>query len=278
MNDLTEMHETQIVERERPLAAEQDLFCPDAIYECDNDLEIPSLRLDMQAKRCTIPFLLFGEQKRTYQMNGTGTLHFYGDDYRFQSVYEHPEKILQHNPENIVEPNFSLFNDMAIAFGIQAVYKKRLVARQMQEKGIRVFVDLNVASKWYRINMVGVPRGWQAYCTRGYSDRLQYLQFEYELAKSWADGNPITMVVYGGGQTVKKFCKEKGLIYVTPMVVVKKRAKALEDIKNTVAFFGQEIKLDVMLSNKEDLFNNQVEDFSMKKIDNKNSKNYSMSE
>ena len=104
-NDLTEVHETKLVEQTAPLAAEKDLFCPDAIYECDNDLEIPSLRLDMQAKRCTIPFLAFGEQKRTYQMNGTGTLHFYVDDYRWgDSLYQHPEKILKHNPMNIIEP------------------------------------------------------------------------------------------------------------------------------------------------------------------------------
>lgn len=51
-------------------------------------------------------------------MNGQGTLHFYTDDYRFSTVYEHPEKILQHSPANIVEANFSLFNETAIAFGL----------------------------------------------------------------------------------------------------------------------------------------------------------------
>lgn len=57
-------------------------------------------------------------------MNGGGTLHFYTDDYRFNSIFEHPEKILQHNAAQIVEPNFSLFNETPIAFGLQAVYKK----------------------------------------------------------------------------------------------------------------------------------------------------------
>ena len=96
-------------------------------------------------------------------MNGTGTLHFYTDDYRFNAVYEHPEKILQQNPAQIVEPNFSLFNETPIAFGLQAIYKKRLVARQMQEEGIRVFVDLNVANKFYAFNLLGVPKGWSAF-------------------------------------------------------------------------------------------------------------------
>ena len=139
-----------------------DTFVPDCIFPTDNDAEVPLLRLDMQPKFCDIPFLCFGEQKRTYDMNGCGTLHFYTDDYRFQSVYEHPEKILQHNPATIVEPNFSLFNEMPVAFGMQAIYKKRFIARAMQERGIRVFVDLNVAAKFYKLNMLGVPFGWSA--------------------------------------------------------------------------------------------------------------------
>lgn len=99
-------------------------YIPDCLFPSDNDVEIPSLRLDMQAQVCDIPFLCFGEQKRTQNMNGQGTVHFYTDDYRFNSVYEHPEKILQHNPRNIVEPNYSLFNETPIAYGLQGKCKK----------------------------------------------------------------------------------------------------------------------------------------------------------
>lgn len=106
-------------------------YIPDSLFPTDNDFEVPSLRLDMAAPTCEIPFVCFGEQKRTFKMYGTGTLHFYTDDYRFNSVYDHPEKILQHNPNNIVEPNFSLFNETPIAFGLQAIYKKRTIARQI---------------------------------------------------------------------------------------------------------------------------------------------------
>nr|WP_289835319.1 hypothetical protein [uncultured Phocaeicola sp.] len=57
-------------------------------------MEIPTLRLDVQPQLVEIPFLCFGEQKRTKDMGGHGTVHFYTDDYRWQSIYEHPEKIL----------------------------------------------------------------------------------------------------------------------------------------------------------------------------------------
>lgn len=86
-----------------------ELLIEDCLFPTDNDLEIPTLRLDMQPKVCNIPFVCWGEQKRTYDMCGQGTLHFYTDDYRFgNGIFEHPEKILKHNPANIVEPNYSL--------------------------------------------------------------------------------------------------------------------------------------------------------------------------
>ena len=116
-----------------------DSYVPDCLFESDNDLEVPSLRIDMHPHFCDLPFLCFGEQKRTFNMNGCGILHFYADDYRFAAVYEHPERILNHNPRQIVEPNFSLFSDMPIAFGLQAIYKKRLKGRMMQERGLPVF-------------------------------------------------------------------------------------------------------------------------------------------
>lgn len=239
----------------------KELITQDCLFPSDNDLEIPSLRLDMQPKVCDIPFLCFGEQKRTHNMMGTGTLHFYTDDYRFQSVYEHPEKILQHNPANIVEPNFSLFNETPIAFGMQAVYKKRMVARLMQENGVRVFVDLNVAPKFYKLNLLGVPKGYSAFCTRGYSDRINMLEFELEMAKFVADGNSLNFVVYGGGEEVKQFCRERGLVYVTPIIAIKNKLKSFEKMKDVIAFMGTELSLEKQLPEAKDLFSKQVLNF-----------------
>ena len=197
-------------------------------------------------------------------MNGFGTLHFYTDDYRFNVVWEHPEKIVEHNPCNIVEPNFSLFQDMPIAMGLREVYRKRSIARRMQEQGIGVFVDLNVASKFYKVNMLGVPKGWSSFCTRGYSDRLHYLEFEYNLAAQWAEDNPLLFVVYGGGDKVKAFCKEKGVIYISPMVAVKTRsAKALKSIEQSVSFLAPETDVTKLIAETEkQIMSSQVSSFS----------------
>lgn len=239
-----------------------ELMLADQLFHTDNDLEIPTLNLDMQAIECQIPFLCFGEQKRTYNLNGSGTLHFYTDDYRFQSIYEHPEKIYnQHNPCNIVEPNFSLFNETPIAFGIQALYKKRWLARAMQEKGIRVFVDLNVAQKWYQLNMIGIPRGWRAFATRGYSDRLNNLEFEYAIACDWAEGAEPLFVIYGGGDICRRFAQtHAGCRYVNPVVTTKKKIEAIKKIHEGIAFFNEDFsikrEIDALTP-----FSRQLEDF-----------------
>jgi len=199
-----------------------------SLYETDNDLEIPTLRLDRQPDKVDIPFLGYGEQARTTKMNGYGTLHFYLDDYRFTAIWNDPTPILNHNPRNIVEPNFSLYCETPVAMGLQQIYKKRAIARKMQDEGINVFVDLNVNHKFYKLNMLGVPRGYRSFCTRGYSDRLNYLQFEYNIATEWAEGNPLMFVIFGGGEACKEFARQHGCIYVTPMIIMKNYNKRFE--------------------------------------------------
>lgn len=242
------------------MSNELDKYIPDCLFASDNQYEIPSLRLDVQPYSCDIPFVCFGEQSRTKDMGRTGTLHFYTDDYRFNSVFEHPEKILKHNPANIVEPNFSLYNDTPVSFGLQAIYKKRYVARAMQERGIGVYVDLNVANKFYALNLYGIPLGYSSFCTRGYSDRLNSLEFEFTLAKRIANGNPLNFVVYGGGEDVKEWCRQNGCIYVTPIIVIKNKIKAMQKMAKNVAM------VDGMFTPPalpvKELFDNQILDFS----------------
>lgn len=241
-------------------------YVPDCLFPSDNDLEIPTLRLDMQPKVCDIPFICFGEQKRTFNMQGNGTLHFYTDDYRYTAVYEHPERILKHNPRNIVEPNFSLYGDMPIAFGMQAIYKKRWIARMMQERGLPVFVDLNVNSKFYKINMLGVPFGYRAFCTRGYSDRIAYLQYEYEIAKSYADGQEPLFVIYGGGELCKQFAKENRCVYVTPMITMKNSLRSEQKITESIAF-GEEFNIKRLVAEAtEKTFAAQVLDYRPNRV------------
>lgn len=237
-------------------------FIPDIIYPTNNELEIPTLMMDVQPQGCEIPFVCFGEQKRTFKMNGSGTLHFYTDDYRFNSVFEHPEKIMQHNPANIVEPNFSLFNETPLAFGLQAIYKKRWIGRALQERGIGVFVDLNVANKWYAYNLLGVPKGYSSFCTRGYEDRIPALEFEYMIARAVAGDNKLTFVVYGGGEIVKQWCSEHEAVYVSSIIAIKNKLKSIEKQIKNVLLPSQDIKKELQ-QYQQKLYGEQVLNFSV---------------
>lgn len=216
-------------------------FIPDCLFPTDNTAEIPVLLMEGQPEFCQCPFVCFGEQKRTFKMNGAGTLHFYTDDYRFNALFERPESILHHDPACIVEPNYSLFFDTPVAFGLQYIYKKRFIARAMQERGIKVLVDLNVSPKFYQLNFLGVPKGWRSYCTRGYSDRLASLEKEYEMAQKHADGNRLLFVIYGGGQECQRFAAKHGCVYITPHVRFVDKAKRQKAYEQTMSFFGHDM-------------------------------------
>lgn len=239
---------------------ELEQVIPDTLFPTDNDAEIPTLRLDMQAEDITNPFLCWGEQKRTTNLLGLGSLHFYCDDYRYTALYDHLEQILKANPRNIVEPNYSLFSDMPIAFGMQRIYKKRWIARAMQERGIRILVDLNVNQKYYKLNMLGVPIGWRAFATRGYSERLANLEYEYAIASNWSKGEEPLFVIYGGGAECRRFAQQHpGCIYTNPLVTTKNSLKALKKIHEGIAFFNDEFSI----KNLEQMtpWDRQLEDF-----------------
>lgn len=73
-----------------------------SLFPSDNAFEIPSLRLDMQPDKVDIPFVAFGESSRKIDLGGYGSIHFYVDDYRFNSVYDKPSTIVAANPHNIL--------------------------------------------------------------------------------------------------------------------------------------------------------------------------------
>ena len=99
---------------------------------------------------------------------------------------------------------------MARAFALFQIYRKRWLARWWQSVGIRVFVDLNVAEQFYDLNLLGVPNGWKAWATRGYNERVDSTEREYQMAIEYAGTPSILFVVYGGGKKVKEACKSNG--------------------------------------------------------------------
>jgi len=185
---------------------------PDSVWASDNDYGIPVLSLERQADAFDLPIETWGAKRRGTQ---GGTVHFYTDDSRFSALWKKPDIVVNEKIVNIVEPNYSIYKDYPIAIAIYRTYQKRWLARYWQSMGIRVFVDMNVHPSYYKINMLGVPRGWGAYATRGYSDRLKFTQIELNIARRRAGYDDILFMVYGGGKDVKQWCQENHVLWVS---------------------------------------------------------------
>ena len=187
---------------------------PDAVWPTDNDWGVPLLDLNMQALAFDQPYAIWGARGRKARMNGTWL--FYTEDYRYEALWADPSPVLNTGAVNAVEPNFSVYRNMPAAVALWQVYRKRWIARWWQSHGLRVFVDLNVASNHYGLNHLGIPQGWRAFATRGYSDRLDELRLEYEQACAFAgEGVTPLFLVVGGGKAVKAECMAQGWLWVT---------------------------------------------------------------
>lgn len=207
-----------------------NMMLGDRIYESNNDFDIPNLRLDEQpTSGLLLPFSAWGADTRLKK--GIRTYHFYVEDYRFEAIWKDPTIILNSGCSAVVEPNLSLFDTTPVAFGLQQIYKKRWIARYFQECGVKVYADLNVARKFYKYNRMGIPDSYNAFATRGYADRQEYLKMEIQIAREISGKDTPNMIVYGGGEEIKELCAQNSVIYVEQFMAnrVKKNKKGGND-------------------------------------------------
>jgi len=187
---------------------------PDALFPTDNQLDIPVLKLDLQADYLDLPFVPYGSIGRSRKMNGT--YHFYVDDRHFSALWKNPDKIIKSGCVTVVEPNFSTSESQPLAYSIYQIYKKRWLSRYWQENGIRVFVDLNVTPKCEELNFYGVPVGWNAYATRVHKNTTEEeLLHQADIAKYHSRSSDILFLVYGHRKSIDELCREQGWIYVS---------------------------------------------------------------
>lgn len=192
----------------------------DVLYESNNEFEIPNLLLDKQAGKLELPFAPWGADSRLRK--DVSTYHFYVDDYRFEAIWKDPIKVLTSGVKALVEPNLSVFDTTPISFGLHQIYKKRWISRYFQECGILVYADLNVSAKFKEYNRMGIPDGYNAFFTRGYSDRVEYLKMELDVAREISGLQTPNLLVYGGGDEIRKFCVKNSLIYIEQFINNKK--------------------------------------------------------
>lgn len=190
----------------------------DVLYPSDNRLDIPNLRKDRQAGYLVVPLAAYGTGRK---MTNAKTIHFYVDDYRFDALWKFPARLLATKAKAIIEPNFSTFDTMPLALGLQFIYKKRWLARYYQEFGIRVYADLNVSSKFYHYNKMGIPEGYNAFATRGYANMVDRLEAELNIARQISGLQVPNLLVYGGGQEINEFCCQNNIVYIHDFMTAK---------------------------------------------------------
>lgn len=188
-------------------------WVPDCLFPSNNIYEVPTLDIYNQADVVTSPVIVWGIEKRTRKIDG-GTVLFYVDDYRFEAIWDNPSQIIDIGCAVMAEPNLSIYDTMPVSYALHLIYKKRWIARYLQMLGVKILVDLNVSVKFAEYNLLGVPEGWNAFSTRGYLERTDYLEHEIEIAKRVSGKETPHMVVYGGGRKIQEIVARHNLIYI----------------------------------------------------------------
>jgi len=190
---------------------------PSTVFSSTNSFGIPDLKENRQIELLHFPVKIWGWGKDA-RSNFQGTYLFYTDDYRFEMLWDDPRKIINTGAANVAEINFSCVNQMPRVVVLWNIYKKRWISRYLQERGLRIAVDLFVSKQWYEDNLLGVPKGWNCYITKGTAGTIEggALKEQYELALEHFGGSPkdLNFYVYDGNKKVKDFCNKNKIQYI----------------------------------------------------------------
>ena len=83
---------------------------------------------------------LIGYDKINQSDEKENTVHFFLDDYRFESIYKNPddktERLKKFNA--VMSPDFSMFTEMPVSLQLYNCFRNRWVGAYLQSKGIKV--------------------------------------------------------------------------------------------------------------------------------------------
>ena len=185
------------------------------IYPADNPWDVPTLRPEFAPRTVVAPIVAWGTVAATF--HNPGTWHCYVYDRRFQSLLEHPERLFVTGCCAAVEPNVSTDDNEPRWSVLAGIARKRTVARAWQDGGLGVFADVNVAPDHRDLALLGVPRSFGAYATRGKAARPGDLIDDHAFVRAHYDGlgDPLLLVV-GGGATIREVCRSlPGAVFVS---------------------------------------------------------------
>ena len=108
-----------------------------------------------------IEWVSFGEKASIKNPANTG-IHFYIDDYKFDSIWKQPDKWLElfKKCRAVVSPDFSNYTDMPKAQQLWNHYRRQWCAKYWQDNGINVVSSLSWANgQIYDWSFAGIPEG-----------------------------------------------------------------------------------------------------------------------
>ena len=213
---------------------EDQVAVPDMYFPSNNEWDIPLLDINMQAKYLDLPLYGWGTVSRKAR-NAAQTIHFYVDDYRFNAIWKYPDKLVQCNPINVIEPNYTTSHGMGRAVILWLTFKKRWIARYWQTQGIRVFVDA-FAPEFEDINFMGVPKEWAAFATRylgtnpsGDISGWEQVEETYTKCREYSTAENLIFVVVGGAKDIESKCAERGWFHVLEFMYQRLKKEDLEN-------------------------------------------------
>ena len=205
-------------EPEEPFAGVLSLW-PDVVFPSSNEWGLPDLREDMLGDQ--IPEVTYdgrppADSTKTLFVHGTakfgdyakgGTLCFYVDDERFESIWNDAvatvAKFLKFGWGAVVSPDFSVWRDQPLAAQLWNIYRSRWCARYWQEAGVRAIPSLNWSdSRSFPWVFAGYPErlsvaGCQCRTTNTGKARKLFLR---GLCQGIERTNPGSLLIYGGSE------------------------------------------------------------------------------
>lgn len=90
-------------------------------------------------------FVGFNYARNVKNVSDKSIVHFYLDDYQFESVWNKPEKYIScfRKPYALFSPDFSLYADFPYSVSLYNHYRKHWLANFYQEKGIKIIPSIN---------------------------------------------------------------------------------------------------------------------------------------
>ena len=171
-------------------------------FESNNVWEIPTLPV---VPRSAVPRWLapYRERIRTASSLEDGGRHFFLDDYRFEAVWQWPERPLTHLKETgcVLTPDFSLFTDSPTPAQLWNTYRNRWCGAFWVEQGLTVIPTVSWSDKRsYDFCFAGIPeRSVVAISTVGVlrGDGVQQALFRAGLAEMVERLRPTVILCYG---------------------------------------------------------------------------------